>query len=715
MESSSPRIKNDGHQSFVSGSTVEQQQYARHFANQIVPDVDIMIVEGRIHNPQTIMPTSVPGFVQIQFDGVERLGGLSLFEVKHNSDDIACLNGLKMKQNLTKTVQSHMIPQNATTITITGETNSESASAARTIVTNTINIDQIFMEILDVIEIQQKAFNFVEMKNKYKLFGPKFQEFTLTKVFPVHEPVIEKGDEYSINDLIHLAGPAYDHRLPKILRQRLELILNFYDKYQHLGNPKIFKNCFQNASQQMPKETDNVPCLQLKFWPKDIQPFLKRFEVNRPQLYEKIIRNSSMHVIPKWSTKTPKIDQDIEFRYSFSAIERLLAEHRNKNEQILNGIARSIYFRYLKAVPVIIPSYFVKTTVLWMCETQDLSTINDPRQIAHAWIKFACQQLRQYSCEHYFIDKFNILAPYSHQQLDDARQILEQGVNLDKLVQFSILSEKQQMVAEHNQEIESFIRQLKVTYFFQDLEDYRLLKKSWDHTVIDERNELYQCLLIINSLRYVDGENNKQNWRKFRQIFIEQEKTCTNEPLFGEMTTSPSCPPSEFAQCIMFLGSFLKDLSSTFNDPSVQVDRPYEYHPFDLDGFRNVEKDVLNPVNFLHNTIASSLPEYMQPLFAKEQDLQTSTGLQYAERNLLDCHPNGPLLTMESNQYPDIFSSNYLITLLETATDADQTIDDLITFQQHEVDDESLLSQAIELSLIDNEHHQSEMGKSTTK
>ncbi|CAF1617251.1 unnamed protein product, partial [Didymodactylos carnosus] len=98
------------------------------------------------------------------------------------------------------------------------------------------------------------------------------------------------------------------------------------------------------ANQQMPKEIDNVPCLQLKFWPKDIQPFLKRFEVNRPQLYEKIIRNSSIHVIPKWSTKTPKIDQDVEFRYSFSAIERLLAEHRNKNEQILNGIARSIYF-----------------------------------------------------------------------------------------------------------------------------------------------------------------------------------------------------------------------------------------------------------------------------------------------------------------------------------------------------------------------------------
>ncbi|CAF1484090.1 unnamed protein product, partial [Didymodactylos carnosus] len=500
MASSSPTIIHDGHQSFISGSTVEQQQYAQHFDNRRVPDVDIMIVEGCIHDPETIIPTSVPGFVQIQFDGVTRLGALSVFEVKHNSDGVPCLNGLKMKQNLTRTEQPVVTPLNESTII--GETNSESASAARKILSNTINTDQSFMEILNVIEKQQQQFNFVEIKDKYKLFGAQFRDFILTTWFPIYEPVITKDDEYNINDFIHLAGPAYNHRLPKILRQRLELSLNFYDKHQHLGSPKVFKNYFKYGIQEMAKETDHVPCLQLKFWPKDIQPFLKRFEVNRPQLYEIIIQNSSMHVIPKWSTKTPKTDQDIEFRYSFSTIERLLAEHRIKNERILNGIARSIYYRYLKVVPVIIPSYFVKTTVLWMCETQDLSVINDPRQIAHAWIKFACQQLRQYSCQHYFIDQLNILAPYSHEQLDGARQILEVGVDLDELVQFNILSEKQQMVAEDNQEMEAFIRQLKVTHFFQAIEDYRLLKKSWDHPVIDENNELYECLLIINRLCY---------------------------------------------------------------------------------------------------------------------------------------------------------------------------------------------------------------------
>ncbi|CAF1053795.1 unnamed protein product [Didymodactylos carnosus] len=166
------------------------------------------------------------------------------------------------------------------------------------------------------------------------------------------------------------------------------------------------------------------------------------------------------------------------------------------------------------------------------------------------------------------------------------------------------------------------------------------------------------------------------------------------------MTTSPSCTPSELAQSIMFISGFLSNLNNTFNDPSLQVDRPYENHPFDLDGFRNFAGDMLNPMNLLHNKIASHLPQYMQPLFAKEQALQTSTGSQYEQRSILHCHPDGPLMAMESNRYYDVFSSNYLITLLDTATDGDQTIDDLIIFQQQGVDEESLLSQAIELSLI---------------
>ena len=79
-------------------------------------------------------------------------------------------------------------------------------------------------------------------------------------------------------------------------------------------------------------------------------------------------------------SETSEIDQELEFRYSFSAIERLLAMKRSRVEQILNGVARSIYYKYFKHQlsaednkKTLIPSYFVTTTVLWMCELSNLS------------------------------------------------------------------------------------------------------------------------------------------------------------------------------------------------------------------------------------------------------------------------------------------------------------------------------------------------------
>jgi hypothetical protein len=55
-----------------------------------------------------------------------------------------------------------------------------------------------------------------------------------------------------------------------------------------------------------------------------------------------------MHVIQKPSIVTQVVDEEIDFRFSLSFIERLLASRRSENEQILNGIARSIYCRHLK-------------------------------------------------------------------------------------------------------------------------------------------------------------------------------------------------------------------------------------------------------------------------------------------------------------------------------------------------------------------------------
>ncbi|CAF1583120.1 unnamed protein product [Didymodactylos carnosus] len=73
-----------------------------------------------------------------------------------------------------------------------------------------------------------------------------------------------------------------------------------------------------------------------------------------------------------------------------------------------------------------ITSYLIKTTVLWLCETENIDAINEQnyglltKQLSAKWITFACSKLRNYICEHYFLVDINILSAYSHETLDQA-------------------------------------------------------------------------------------------------------------------------------------------------------------------------------------------------------------------------------------------------------------------------------------------------------
>ncbi|CAF3079970.1 unnamed protein product, partial [Rotaria sp. Silwood2] len=70
-------------------------------------------------------------------------------------------------------------------------------------------------------------------------------------------------------DTISLTGPAYGYRLSRINRSRMHDLLDFYQEYKHLGNAQYCKNGIEYDQNCIPKESDFVPCFQLKFWPED--------------------------------------------------------------------------------------------------------------------------------------------------------------------------------------------------------------------------------------------------------------------------------------------------------------------------------------------------------------------------------------------------------------------------------------------------------------
>ncbi|CAF1399356.1 unnamed protein product [Rotaria sordida] len=97
MTSTTTRLVTDGSSSGITGSTVEGQAYARHVINQRDQDIDMMIVEGSIDSADTLIPTGIPGFVQIKIAGVQATSDTQL-KSNENGDGILCVNGLEMKR-----------------------------------------------------------------------------------------------------------------------------------------------------------------------------------------------------------------------------------------------------------------------------------------------------------------------------------------------------------------------------------------------------------------------------------------------------------------------------------------------------------------------------------------------------------------------------------------------------------------------------------------
>ncbi|CAF1346749.1 unnamed protein product, partial [Didymodactylos carnosus] len=636
-----------GDQAFVTGSTVEKQQYVRHFANEIIQDIDIMIVEGYIESFETLIPTTAPGFVQVKFDGVQRLRKEAVLEAKENIRGVACLNGLKIKEKHAKNEECDAPPFSTAKIHSTTEVGK--ASVALVSHVDIYHSDQQFRQILNTIKWQQQPEQepyFQQIKQKYKdcclQFMPFLKQFLELLNTSLFQSLMIPSEIAAASKIIALTGPAYNHRLHKSHQQQIRSLLDFYDKHKQLATPKIYKAFSQHGNYAFPTLGDNVPCLQLRFWPDDIKPFLERFRQQRPFLYEKIIPSTSMHIIAKWSDKTlPESDKDLEFRYSFSALERLLAENRTRNEEVLNGIARYFVGDACKPednseLPVLIPSYFIKTTVLWMSETMNISEINEPSQLARLWLDFASHKLLQRSCPHYFIEKLNILEPYSHEQLDCAYQILK-AVDINESTPLKILNHQQQLIEQNNKEIEQFFRQIKVRDFRAVVEDYTQLKKECCWIDDGKENDLRECLFILNRLVYVDGWD-KQNWTLFRQLFLDQDESNWDASLFGEEGIKK---PSELAVQLMFLSNLLTTINNGISNPTFNG-QPHQYDQIDVDGFRNVCTDLLKPETHEHAIITSQIPPFLQLPFSENQPDEMSPLAQHKNRTVLECHPHGP-------------------------------------------------------------------------
>ncbi|CAF1628268.1 unnamed protein product, partial [Didymodactylos carnosus] len=291
---------------------------------------------------------------------------------------------------------------------------------------------------------------------------------------------------------------------------------------------------------------DFVPTIKLNFWPKDVRPFLERLKENRPFLYEKI-KTVYMHLIPKWSKKTETSSQYYEFRYSFSAVERILAEERSLNEQTLNGVAHSIYYKHLytngsaATTNEHLPSYFVKLTVLWMCETMNINQYENDNKIklakilAEKWITYVKQLISNGYCEHYFLSNINLLESYSPSLLHKINLILQDNttVDLEQEMQLvtKVTTEDVKKQLKSKQDIYDYSYNDKMIYAVLD---YIQLEKTFSKSLSFQKqmieNDYFLVVFsLLQTMAWLDGESN--NWTQWKRLFCDNNEHIDHLPL----------------------------------------------------------------------------------------------------------------------------------------------------------------------------------------
>ncbi|CAM4884716.1 unnamed protein product [Rotaria socialis] len=699
-----------GSTSFLSGSTIEGGSYSRHLAQQPMQDLDLMLVAATIKSSDCILKLeSVPGFVQIKYDErYIKVHTTAPFSTKLNRDGVLCINGFKMKEKYSGIDKCALFPRS--TITSIGVTTTVSASTEVKYksVFETTSLGEQFEAILSFIQRMRVQENVEQFQSKYITICDTLRKTISKNVLPSIGLIAdaERFDERMFQNIISLTFPMYYIQMPEVNKVRSNTVLEFYEKYKYLGNASMLEDFIEYGLLSMNYDSDVVPALKLEFWPDDMQVFLNRIRNTRPNLYELIQEQASMHLIPKWSGKTPDIDQEVEFRYSFSAIEILLAKNRTRAEKILNGVARSIYYRYLKNEPcledhtkTILPSYFIKTTVLWMCELKNLddlcSGVDDDQIIANImareWLHYAVSLLCTGCCRHYFIDNLNLLEMCSSASLNRVASILEHEVRLNEDIKIDILIKQDEFMSKKKQATENWLGSMKVKDILAAVNDYRMLREDW--LIPPEENpdegDVPSFLHTLSQLRALDGDK-QQNWNTFQRLFLMTDQKNWLPPIWDEQVAE--CSVCDFVDGLISLGSLMKNIQEGMEKSDFEQTIALNIHETELFPAQNILNDLIQPDDIVQNGLMTS----WLPMFTSSYFNASSTDIpSIRQRSVIANHPTGPFqnilqgrtcptpLNPQTRQtyieYTHSVSYKFL-DLLSAAPNIDMTLEDLVKY-----------------------------------
>ncbi|CAF1121580.1 unnamed protein product [Didymodactylos carnosus] len=489
---------------FLVGSTASGHSSDSHFAGKKASDIDMCMEIGRIHSENELIKTSKPSFVRIRWNPVEET--LKSKPYSNDQNNQHCINGYKMKENVQKTAEYNDITYNML-YDKTKPIQSTPESAALNVKlrwsnSNVVSTSQSFSDTLtDVLNIQQQEEQNNEQLLLYKNnFVVSFQITNGPLFSNIRKQLDRRVPINDVNYAASLLCPIFLISLTREQKLKATMLINFYLKYQYLVKAYIRSEQRSNYRYPFfayePYDYDFVPSFKLEFWPQDIeQGFLKRFKHKKPNLYEQI-KQIFMHLVAKWSgNKETCQDRELEFRYSFSSIELFLANARTKTEQMLNGIARSIYYRYLykknndeNSQHSYIKSYFIATTVFWMCEEKNLNDLDVENE------------------------------QYSEDVLETTILTLKFHVNLNDPLGLELVQALKQTEPYNYGNTNNFWKNYIHDISYAENE-YKYIKLIWG----DDESEDFEYLLDVLVPFYRIDNQETNNWLRWKKLFIDKD------------------------------------------------------------------------------------------------------------------------------------------------------------------------------------------------
>ncbi|CAF1183688.1 unnamed protein product [Didymodactylos carnosus] len=427
-----------------AGGAYEGEMFTRFLQLDGNAEIDNLYVAGVINNPNQIIDLiGATGFVKIRQVNNSLLDSKLIKFFDTDLSNQVCFDGVKFKQTLYEEIAAKCrvgdIKMGADKSSLTTSTSVPCSVLLKPDIKNysdvfrQIRLNQCvgpFHQQYDTYcqllrkscTIVSREANMTDISSFYSNVMSDRREETKSILNSVPQLVFS-FDDRSVEQCCALMAPAFGIPLPDKLNQKVKAVIRFYCKYQHLASLYI---CRQIQKSEYAKiEYDNVFAFQLGYIPDVLQPFLHRIAERHPYLTKRLRGGEQLiYIVSKPSRKSfHSYDTRFEFRYSFSKLELIIAQNRTLMERLLNAIARTIYHKTIRSIVVngdYIPSYFVKTTVLWMCETKEfannissLENRADLIQIGQEWINFAIEKLSKKNCEHYFLTGVNILESYS--------------------------------------------------------------------------------------------------------------------------------------------------------------------------------------------------------------------------------------------------------------------------------------------------------------